>query len=331
MSPLWRRRVGLQADPFPKVGTKHGSTGTLLPRILLLAATLSLSCKQIQPIPSPKADQVFFDDFSYADRTAFEANNWQIRDGKGHPGDKRAHWDEDNVSFHPSENGAESFLRMTSYVNGGVDDAGQTQICHMRKYKEGTYAARVFFNTDPVSGPGGDETVQTFYTISPLESPMHLDYSEMDFEYLPNGGWGQEQAMWTTTWETFQHEPWKMDNESNYDLKNYDGWHTLMIHAMDSTVTYFVDGKKFYEASSRVFPEVPMSINFNLWFIPNGLVESEESRAYQEDIDWVYFLKDKALTMDQVEQIVERFRSGEVTYADTVDPGSPALVSECSL
>jgi len=122
-----------------------------------------------------------------------------------------------------------------------------------------------------------------------------------------------------------------MDNESNHDENNYDGWHTLMIHAMDSTVTYFVDGKEFYKASSRVFPEVPMSINFNLWFIPNGLVESEESRSYQEDIDWVYFLKDKALSMAQVQQIVERFREGRIDYADTVDPGSPVLESECSL
>jgi len=38
-------------------------------------------------------------------------------------------------------------------------------------------------------GPDGDQIVETFYTISQMDEPS---YSEADFEYLPNGGWGQE-------------------------------------------------------------------------------------------------------------------------------------------
>ena len=36
----------------------------------------------------------------------------------------------------------------------------------------------------------GDQVVQTFYTITPYLEPLDPDYSEMDYEYLPNGGWG---------------------------------------------------------------------------------------------------------------------------------------------
>jgi len=93
---------------------------------------------------------------------------------------------------------------MTSSTDGPNAKTTQTQICHQRKYLEGTYAARVRFTDNPVSGPGGDQIVQSFYTISPLKAAMDLDYSELDFEYLPNGGWGiAGPTLYATTWETF--------------------------------------------------------------------------------------------------------------------------------
>ena len=32
----------------------------------------------------------------------------------------------------------------------------------------------------------GAHPVNTFYLISPLKAPLDLDYSEIEFEYLPN-------------------------------------------------------------------------------------------------------------------------------------------------
>ncbi len=42
-------------------------------------------------------------------------------------------------------------LRMTSSTDGTGANTNQTQICHQRKYLEGTYAARVRFTDLPVS------------------------------------------------------------------------------------------------------------------------------------------------------------------------------------
>mgnify|MGYP003694706801 CR=1 FL=1 len=48
-------------------------------------------------------------------------------------------------------------LRMTSATDGTGANTQQSQICHQRKYLEGTYAARVRFVDLPTEGPGGDQ------------------------------------------------------------------------------------------------------------------------------------------------------------------------------
>lgn len=101
---------------------------------------------------------------------------------------------------------------------------------------------------------------------------MDKNYSETDFEYLPNGGWGEnaKPAMWTTSWDTFQLEPWTKVNEFSRKEGSYAGWHTLVLTVADKKLIYYVDGQLFSEHSSAVYPEDFMSINFNLWFMPKG-------------------------------------------------------------
>ena len=136
-----------------------------------------------------------------------------------------------SIAFERCETAEEWIIRMTSSTDGTGPTTRQTQICHQRKYLEGTYAARVRFTDKPVSGPGGDQLVESFYTISPLKAPMDPDYSELDFEYLPNGGWGIDgPTLYATTWETFSPEPnWKKDNVFKTTNGSQDGWHTLVI------------------------------------------------------------------------------------------------------
>jgi hypothetical protein len=223
-------------------------------------------------------------------------------------------------------------LRMTSSTEGPGTTTTQTQICQERKFFEGTYAARVRFTDNPSLGQGGDQIVESFYTISPLKAPMDPDYSELDYEYLPNGGWGiAGPTLYSTTWETFSPEPnWKKDNVFQTSSGSQAGWHTLLTQVMDQKVRYYVDGKLFAEHGGEYFPESTMSINFNLWFIRDGMVQTKGARQYQEDIDWVFFQANTSLTTEQVEAAVANMRRKRIKFRDTVPAKIPALTSPCN-
>jgi len=279
------------------------------------------------------APQVLFEDFSYTNKSQLTKNGWIIRTEAGWPGIPGATWSEAGVTIvKDPDQSNNQIVRMTSSTDGTSANTTQTQICHQRKYLEGTYAARVRFTDKPVSGPGGDQIVQSFYTIAPLKAPMDPDYSELDYEYLPNGGWGIDgPTLYATTWETFSPEPnWKKDNVFKTESGSQAGWHTLVTQVLDQKVRYFVDGKLFVEHGGNYYPEDTMSINFNLWFIRDGMSQAMEKRQYQEDIDWVFFQSGVALTPEQVDAAVADMRRKKVKFKDTVPPKNPALISPCN-
>jgi hypothetical protein len=285
------------------------------------------------PVPNSAPSQILFDDFSYADVNSMSANGWIVRRGQGWPGVTGATFRPENVSFMEYPNPAGNrLLRMTSSTDGMSENTYQTQICHRRKYLDGTYASRVRFNDEPVSGSDGDQIVETFYMITPYDQPLNPDYSEMDFEYLPNGGWGgSPTTMHFTTWETVRVEPWLADNASNSVQDRLAGWHTLVAQVTGGTVRYFVDGRLTAQHGGEYYPDAPMSINFNLWFIEGGLNSVGDVREYQEDIDWVFHEVGVSRMPDEVNAKVDELRSASVAFQDTVSPGAIALVSPCDL
>jgi hypothetical protein len=280
-----------------------------------------------------RESQVLFDDFNYSRHKELTRHGWTIRTAPGWPGVPGAAWPKEGVTFlEDSAQPGNRILRMTSSTDGTGAHTNQTQICHQRKYLEGTYAARVRFVDNPVSGDGGDQLVESFYTISPLKAPMDPDYSELDFEYLPNGGWGSNgPTLFVTTWETFSPEPnWQKDNVFDSTSGSRAGWHTLVTQVASEKVQYFLDGKLLAEHGGRYYPESLMSINFNLWFIKDGMVKGSNVRQYREDIDWVFFERRTVLSPENVEAKVAAMRRRSIKFRDTVTAPVPALSTPCN-
>ncbi len=279
------------------------------------------------------AEIIFFDDFTYAAREEMTANGWVLREGTGWPGVPGARFRADNVSLVDAPDlPGNRLLRMTSSTDGTAEGTFQTQLCQQRKFFEGTYAARVQFRDEPEFGTDGDQIVETFYAITPYERPMALDYSEMDFEYLPNGGWGSSPlTLFVTTWETVQIEPWNAVNVSTGVSGSLAGWHTLVAQVSGGEVRYFIDGKLVAQHGDPYYPDAPMSLNFNLWFINGGLAGAEDLREYHEDIDWVFYARDSVLSQADIEAVIASLRDGEVAFRDDIPPWTPALTSPCDL
>jgi len=292
---------------------------------MVLSCTAKAATPVIEPSPfsTPEESQILFDDFSYSALNEMTSNGWIAREGSGWPGVTGATFRVENISFVDYPDPADNrLLRMTSSTDGTSNHTYQTQICHQRKYLEGTYAARVRFSDQPVSGVDGDQVVQTFYTITPYSEPLDPDYSEMDYEYLPNGGWGSgDSTFFVTTWETVQIEPWNANNTSNSVQGSLAGWHTLVTQVTGGTVRYFVDAQLIAQHGGQYYPDAPMSINFNLWFIEGGLVQAEGQRQYQEDIDWVFHQAGTMLMPDEVTAKVNELRNASVKFTDTVVSG----------
>jgi enterochelin esterase-like enzyme len=273
--------------------------------------------------PPGAAPQVFFDDFSYTSTDELESRGWTIRTKPGWPGIKGATWRKEDVSLPIDPANPENrILRMTSSTDGTPAHTSQTQICQQRKFKEGTYAARVHFARGPATGPAGDVVVESCYTYSTVDIPRNPNYSECDFEYLPGGGWGQKgPALFVTTWGSADPLPdGTQDNVHNIIPGGEGGWHVLVLQVAGGHVRYFFDGKQIADHVGRYYPREVMSLNFNLWFTREGVGASRQIRSYEEEIDWVYFEKDAVLSPDQVALKVQALRKAGVSRQDTVDP-----------
>lgn len=204
-------------------------------------------------------------------------------------------------------------LQLESSTDGTATGTIHAQIAQRRRFREGTYAARVLFAGVPAYGSTGDKVVQAFYTITPLSDDLDPNYGELDFEYLPNGGWGEpDQVLFATSWET------QASNTSTTVRGDFAGWHRLLLQVADNRIRYFVDGRLVAEHREPYYPETDMSINFNQWFIPAGLLSSSKPRAYRQQIDYVYFSANRLLTTDEVDAEVRRYRADAVTHVDSL-------------
>jgi len=282
--------------------------------------------------PLAVAGPTFFDDFGYAASADLAQGGWLVRSAAGHPGVPGASWSADalSISDDPAAPG-NRLLRLTARTDGTPAGTTQAQICQARKYLYGTYAARVHFADRPQMGADGDPVIQTFYAVSPLRHAFDPQFSEIDWEYLPNGGWGSDKTrLYGISWQTVQVEPWDAHNSAHEEFRSMDGWHVLLMQADASQVRLFVDGKPVARHAGRNVPVVPMSINFNLWFSPQGLLPaSAMPRVYAQDVDWVFHAADRQLSPNAVAAQVAAFRKAGTSRVDTIASPVPPLASGC--
>lgn len=284
-----------------------------------------------QPSPTPTPDPTdpgpagatLFDDFAYTSHTdpAISAHGWNVRSNSGGPGVPGAAWAPENVTF--GVEGGNSLMNLETSTAGTGESTRQTEVLtKATKFRNGTYAARVRFADVPRYGPDGDHLVQTFFTINDLKAPMADDYAEYDFEYLPNGGWGEPaNILYTTSWETYRPDPWEAVNQHTESRVSHAGWHDLVLTIDDRKIVYYVDGREFGTHDARYLPERPMSINFNQWLIDLNGQPGTAPRAYDQKVDYVLHVKDQVLSPAQVTARINAFRAAGTTYQDTVPNG----------
>ena len=197
----------------------------------------------------------------------------------------------------------------------------QTEIMSVeQKFFQGTYASRIYLSDDAFDGIAshGDKLVQAFFTITPLAFNMDPAYAEIDFEYLPNGGWGvSNNVMFETTWETYQGDPWIKDGISDWQQTSFAGWHTLVFTVMNSVVNYYIDGQLVASHGGKYYPEGPMFLSFQHWFIAADNSKNT-ARSYEHQVDWVYFAENVTLSPQQVAERVAQLTAENVHFKDEI-------------
>ena len=193
--------------------------------------------------------------------------------------------------------------------------------------------ARVRFRDEPRSGADGDPVIQSFYAVGELRFPLDPDFSEVDWEYLANGGWGKpDTRLYGLSWQTVQVEPWLAFNAPHEEPGSHAGWHQLTMQVEPAAVRLFVDDRLVSTPSGRNVPVTPMAIAFNLWFSPGGLMPpSPAPRVWDQDVDWVIHVPGRSLAPAEVSARVAGLRARGVAREDTVVAPVPPLPFRCDL
>ena len=276
---------------------------------------------------------VLFDDFAYTgpNDPALKAHGWEIRDGEGGPGIKDT-WSTSGVSF-PAGEGDETgepgdggnggnggrdgqALRLVARTDGTKRGTRQSEFHTARPtFFTGTLVARVHFGDDPTSGKDGDHVAESLFTISPDHTSPK--YSELDYEYMPNGGWGTfGPRLDTTSWRDSASN----DRVTSSHTLKLSGWHTLELSAVDGRTTYSVDGETLFTSGSRHFPRERMTIDMSAWFI--DLPFKSTPRTWDMRVDWLYYRSGTKVPPKTAEAAATAFASTGIRYVNTL-PTAP--------
>jgi hypothetical protein len=159
-------------------------------------------------------------------------------------------------------------------------------------------------------GDDRDHIAESVFTISPDHESKK--YSELDYEYLPNGGWGAYgPRLDTTSWRDSATN----DRVTKSHITKLGGWHTMVITVHDGETTYSIDGHELFSNGSKHSPREPMTVNFSTWFI--GL-PFKGSRSWDMQVDWLYYQADQAVSGKDAETAVAGLTADGTHYVNTL-------------
>jgi hypothetical protein len=299
-----------------------------------------------------QAQQILFDDFSYTTTAQLANNGWRVRTWEGGPGLANGSWSTNNISFVTDPTApANKFMRLkaSTNINGSTivnnrstsGSVSQAEVARVEQiYKNGTWAARMYFNDAPSTGPDGDTAIETFFGLTDYIEGAE-PYSEIDFEYLPNGGWWTGSAtpsMWSGTYRIVD---WT--DESNHGVTrtqgSLQGWHTLVMQVQDGLITFYIDGAYQTAFSGAVAPDYPMYLMFQLWISNDcfnagcsklGYINSSSYREYSEDVDWVYFEKNNQVPATEIPSKVASLRAAGISYVQNINGNNTSSIPASS-
>lgn len=261
----------------------------------------------------------FFDDFSQNDLDGLRADGWVLREGSGHPGLPGARFTPGQLSLDGG------LLRLRLSTDGRPEHTTLAQLCGPRKFLVGTTAARVRLRDTPGSR---DPVIQSFFLAGPLRHDYDPDFSEVDFEYLPHGGWGEpETRLYGVSWHTVRLDPWESFNQASIVQGSFDGWQLLTVQVEATRTRHYVNGRLIGEHTGRNVPSQPMAIAFNHW-LSAGAAEGEP-RSHEFEVDWVLHEAGRTLTPAAMQARADQLKRQGRARVDTV-PDS-GLTSECNL
>ncbi|GAA0486129.1 cellulose binding domain-containing protein [Streptomyces stramineus] len=256
---------------------------------------------------------VLFDSFHYtgADDPALAANGWQARTGEGGPGIRNT-WSAAGISFPADAKAQEGqALQLRVTTDGTKQGTRQSELQNTKAgFFTGTLAARIYFSDKPTSGRGGDHINESFFAISPNHASSK--YSELDYEYMPNGGWGAPgPRLDTTSWGGNKQG----DQVTRATKQRFQGWHTLMITALDGKVTYSMDGRELFSSRGKGFPRERMGIHFSTWLVD---LPFKGPRTWDMRVDWVYGQAGRAVPLAEVQKAADGFHGAGTHYVNTL-------------
>ncbi len=279
--------------------------------------------------PGPTIENEFFDDFTYTGYSdpVMQDFGWNVVDGISGPTEGSMYKKEHIQFVNDPQRSGNKIMNVINKAAGTAASIQNARIESQKIFFEGTYAARVYFDSSPANNQDGN--VETFYTIN--WTPDNPNYSELDFEYLPYNVWGDrtKKTMHTTSWARAGSAS---DNANTQINKDYQGWHDLVIQSADGqNVKYYIDGQlvsthTVSSGGNSVYPRMIMQIAFANWIFFNdevGLNPSTQQRTTMMKVDWVYHAKNKSLSPLEVTNRIETIRTSNVQRLNTMGGGPP--------